>query len=262
MTLQPESAIPLYIQIKELLHEQIAAGRYAAGSRLPSERALARQFEVSRMTARQALQALAREGMARMQVGKGTFVSAQPISQELWTLTSFSEDMRRRGMRPSSRVRRAMLVAADRDLALHLQVAPKTEIAVLSRARLADDRPLALETTHIPHHLCPGLLDGKDFSQESLYDVLQRDYGVIVTWAMQTIRAGLPNDDERDALGIDAHTPVLRLSRVTYNDGDRPIEYVQSVYRSDEYEFRAILRHARIAGNGGQNGAASRPVNR
>jgi len=244
VTLHHDSPVPLYVQIKDLLQKQIETGAYAIGQRLPSERELAQRFNVSRMTARQALQGLAQEGLTSSRVGKGTFVSPPRINQELRTLTSFSEDMRERGMAPNSRVVRAEVVQADRETAGRLHVPAKSEIVLLSRVRLADDQPLALETTHIPTALCPGLLDHHDFSRESLYDVLQADYGCHLVWADQMIQACMPSEAEREALNLDARTPVLRLARVTYNQYDQPVEFVRSVYRGDQYQLRAVLRHS------------------
>ena len=244
MSLHHDSPVPLYIQIKDLLQKQIENGAYAIGARLPSERELAQRFNVSRMTARQALQSLAQEGLTSSRVGKGTFVSPPRINQELRTLTSFSEDMRERGMAPNSRVIRAEVVPANREIAGRLRVAPKTAIVLLSRVRLADDQPLALETTHIPTGLCAGLLEHYDFSRESLYEVLRVDYGWNLVWADQMIQACMPSESERRALNLNTRTPVLRLARVTYNQYDQPVEFVRSVYRGDQYQLRAVLRHS------------------
>jgi GntR family transcriptional regulator len=244
VTLHHDSPVPLYVQIKDLLQTQIETGAYVIGQRLPSERELAQRFNVSRMTARQALQSLAQEGLTSSRVGKGTFVSPPRINQELRTLTSFSEDMRERGMAPNSRVVRAEVVQADREIAGRLHIPPKSEIVLLSRVRLADDQPLALETTHIPTAQFPGLLNHHDFSRESLYDVLQAGYGCHLVWADQMIQACMPSEAEREALNLDARTPVLRLARVTYNQYDQPVEFVRSVYRGDQYQLRAVLRHS------------------
>lgn len=244
MSLQHESPVPLYIQMKELLQSQIQSGARAVGERLPSERELAARYEVSRMTARQALQALVAEGLAHSRVGKGTFVTAPKINQELRVLTSFSEDMSQRGVTPSSRVLVAEVRPADQDVARHLHITPGVRIAVLKRVRLADGQPLALETTHIPYHKCPGLLDRYDFSQCSLYEVLRRDYGWELAWADQVIGTRLPEDDECAALELDKGTPVLHFTRVTFDESDQPLEYVRSVYRGDRYQLRAALRYS------------------
>jgi GntR family transcriptional regulator len=241
--LQHESSVPLYIQIKELLQRQIESGEYAVGARLPSERELAQRYDVSRMTARQALRALAQEGLTHSRVGKGTFVSAPKINQELLALTSFSEDMRQRGIQPSSRVLSAEVHPAGTEVAARLHVLPGTEIVVLKRVRLADRRPLALETTHLPHRLCPGLLKQHDFERDSLYEVLRREYGWTLAWADQVIETRLPEESECHALDLDEKTPILKFTRVTFNEQNQPVEFVRSVYRGDQYRLRTILRY-------------------
>lgn len=244
MSLQPESAIPLYIQIKQLLKGQIEAGMFAVGARLPSERELADRYHVSRMTARQALRLLAQEGLTHTRVGKGTFVSAPKINHELRALTSFSEDVTLRGLQPSSRVIAAEVRPADNVMADRLRIPSGAEIVVLSRVRRAGGHPLALEISHIPHARCPQLLARYDFSQVSLYEVLRRDYGLKLVWADQVIETRLPKPDECAALTLDKNVPVLSFTRVTFNEHDHPVEFVRSVYRGDQYQLRVILRYS------------------
>jgi GntR family transcriptional regulator len=244
MLLDHGSTVPLYIQIKEYLRMQIEAGVYPSGARLPSERELAQEFRVSRMTARQALQLLAKDGFISPRVGKGTYVRRPRIAQELRFLTSFTEDMRQRGMTPSSRVIRATSDQADEDVAQHLQLAVGTEIILLSRVRLADNDPMVWEICHLNHRLCPGILERHDFSQESLYQVLREVYGFKLIWADQVIGARMPTKEERDALQVNSHTPVLSMTRVTYTEHDQPVEYVRSVCRGDRYQLRTVLRYS------------------
>ena len=244
MYLNHDSTVPLYIQLKEHLRMQIETGIYPVGARLPSERELAQLYNVSRMTARQALQLLAKDGFTHSRVGKGTYVRQPRIAQELRFLTSFSEDIRQRGMMPSSKVVRAALDRADEDIAEHLQLPLQAEIVVLSRVRLADDEPIALEVCYLDHRLCPGILERHDFSHESLYQVLREAYGHQLVWARQVIGARMPDDSEREALQLDGTTHVLSMIRVTYTDQNQPVEYVRSVYRGDRYQLHTMLRHA------------------
>lgn len=217
---------------------------FEVGARLPSERELAERYNVSRMTARQALRALAQEGLTHTRVGKGTFVSTPKIDHRLQALTSFSEDMQQRGLHPSSRVLISEVRSADDLTANRLQVVPGSEIVVLSRVRLADAQPLALEITHLPHDLCPKLLEQHDLSNVSLYDVLRRVYGLVLVWADQVIETRSPTLHEREALSLAHNVPVLSLTRVTYDDKDHPVEFVRSVYRGDQYQLRVILRYS------------------
>jgi GntR family transcriptional regulator len=241
----PNSSTPLYIQIKDLLHAQIQSGQFAVGDRLPSERELSEAYNVSRMTARQALQLLEQDGLTQRQVGKGSYVARPQIDQELRELTSFTQDMAARGLRPQNRVLLAELQPADPEVADHLQARTGEPTVVLQRVRLADGKPIALETAHLLHCTCPGILANHDFARASLYRVLQDHYGLHLVWATQIIGARMPDRFERDALDLPKRVPVLSLFRVTYDETDRPIEFVRSCYNSERYQLRTTLRDLR-----------------
>ena len=234
-------ATPLYIQIKDRLQQQIEAGVFAVGERLPSERELSDEYHVSRMTARQALQLLQQSGLTRSQVGKGTYVSRK-IDQDLRELTSFTQEMANKGLRPTSRVLHAAVRAADAETAVRLSVPLGDEIVVLTRLRMANEKPIAIETAHLRHALCPGILAGHDFASESLYQVLQGQYGVRLVWARQVIAARMPDTSEQKTLGLRARIPVLSLVRVTFDEHDQPIEYVRSCYHGERYQLHTVLR--------------------
>ena len=241
----PNSSTPLYIQIKELLHSQIQSGQFAIGDRLPSERELSETYNVSRMTARQALQMLEQDGLTQRQVGKGSYVARPQIDQDLRELTSFTQDMAARGLRPQNRVLLAELQSADSEVADHLQARTGEPVVVLQRVRLADGKPIAIETAHLLHRTCPGILVNHDFARASLYHVLKEHYGLHLVWATQIIGARMPDRFERDALDLPKRVPVLSLLRVTYDEADRPVEFVRSCYNSERYQLRTTLRDLR-----------------
>ena len=176
MTLDRDPRFSLY-PAHEHLRTQIEQGHYAAGARIPSERELAQAFHVSRMTARQALQLLATDGFIASRVGKGTFVLKPRIDQELLLLTSFTEDIRQRGMVPHSRVIVAAIEPADQEVAKKLQISEGTDVVFLSRVRMADEEPIAWEKCSLNARLCPGVLDHHDFSRDSLYQALREECG-------------------------------------------------------------------------------------
>jgi GntR family transcriptional regulator len=241
MRLQREAPDPLYIQLKESLVADIRAGHYGLHQRLPSERELAVQFNVSRMTARQALLELVREGLIYTRVGKGTFVAAPKIDQQLRALTGFSEDVQARGGQPSSRVLEARAIVPPPEAASALRLEPGSQIILLSRVRLADDLPLAVERAYLPLALVPGLLQ-HDFATESLYSVLRGDYGFRLVLAEQTIEAALADGRELELLELTPPAAVLKMQRLTSTDGGAPLEYVCSTYRGDRYKFRSVLQ--------------------
>jgi GntR family transcriptional regulator len=232
---------PIFEQVKSLVQRAIAAGELTSNSRVPSERELSAQLGVSRMTIRQALLELISEGALYTRPGKGTFVSDQKIEQPLQRLTSFTQDMLARGRRPASRLLAQEIVPAPLDLAHVLDVVPGSELLRIARLRLADDQPMALEVTHLPHALCPGLLRF-DLSSESLYDLLRRKYGVALVSAKQTIEASPASEEEQELLELPAHVPVLRIHRRTSAADGRIVEYVRAVYRGDRYQLQVDLR--------------------
>ncbi|MBI5305208.1 MAG: GntR family transcriptional regulator [Chloroflexi bacterium] len=237
---------PLYAQLKESLRSDILAGRLRAHQQLPSERELCARFRVSRMTVRQALLDLTREGLIYSRAGKGTFASEPKIDQQLKALSGFSQDMQSRGSKPSSRVLEAKIERAKDDVAKMLGVLPGAEIVLLTRVRLSDNIPLAIETVHLPHALCPNLLR-HNFATESLYAVLEHEYGYRLTRAEQTIEAALARSREAALLRLAAPAPVLVMERVTYTDQGILIEHVHSIYRGDRYKFHSTLAPQGIA---------------
>jgi GntR family transcriptional regulator len=240
MTLLRESPTPLYLQLKSSLIDEINSGGYAPDQRLPSERELCERYNVSRITVRQAMSELIRDGMVYAVVGKGTFVCEPKINQELRSLTGFTQDVRRRGGQPGSQMIEARLVNAGARLAQKLRVAQGAELVLLARLRLSDGVPLALETAYLPHTLCPGLLQ-YDLTTGSLYAALENHYNLRLVRAEQAITAGLASSNELALLQLHPPAPILRIERTTFTAQDLAVEVVESAYRSDRYQFRAIL---------------------
>lgn len=244
MQLQRQAPDPLYQQIKDGLIAAIRAGDFAADQRLPSERELSEQYAVSRMTVRQALLALVRDGVIYARVGKGTFVAAPKIDQQLRTLTGFSQDVTARGSRPASRVLDARVVGAAPEVAAALRIMPQSEVFRLARLRLADDLPLAVETAHLPFARFPGLL-AHDFAAESLYAVIEHEYGLALTQAEQVLEAAVAGADELGPLELTPPAAVMRMQRLTVDSEGAPVEFVLSSYRGDRYKFRFALQAGR-----------------
>jgi GntR family transcriptional regulator len=233
---------PIFSQIRSRFEQAIVAGALPSHQRIPSERQLSDGLGVSRMTVRQALDALVANRLLYSMPGKGTFVAdRRVIEQPLRHLSSFTQDMLARGLRPSSRLLETRIEAASFEMARLFGLAPSVEIARVTRLRLADDEPLAVEAVHLPAVLVPGLLE-RDLASESLYEILRRDYGLVLVGARQTIEAAEPTAEEAALLGLDGPRPVLRTSQLTTDADDRVVEYVRSVYRGDRYHLSVTLR--------------------
>jgi GntR family transcriptional regulator len=238
------------------------------GMAIPSERQLSVDLGVSRLTIRAALDELVRDGYLDRRHGSGTYVTEPKIAQPL-TLTSFSEDMRRRGMVPGSRTLELATTSAGARLARRLQVSPAERLVRVKRLRLADAQPMAMEVLHIPEVLVPGLTRA-DLEDRSFYDLLNERYGIVIASGTQTIEPTVTNEEESEVLGVPLHTPAFLFERTTVSESGRIVEFVRSIYRGDRYRLVADLtpqrsRNGRVAGapravnDRSGEGAARRP---
>ena len=249
MILDRNSAVPLYYQIQQQLLEQIQSGQLSPGQPLPSEHEIATRLSVSRMTARQALKHLCDAGVAYSRTGLGTFVSGIKQEKTSSDLLSFTQDMKARGCRPSSRLLSSGRVAAEADVAQALHLTAGAKVFCLRRVRLADGVPMGLETSFLPLTLYPGLLENFD-PRKSLYQTLADRYKIRMLAADEVVEAALASAEQAKLLGIKKNAPVFRITRVSYAQNGQPVEFVRSTYRGDRWKIvsRLLTSHD-AAGN-------------
>lgn len=231
--------LPMYYQLKELIREKIAAGEWQPGDLIPSERELSERYSISRMTVRQALTELANDGLLHRDQGRGTFVARPKIRERLSRLTSFTEDMRARGKQASAQVLRLEMVPAGAKVADALQIEFAQPVALIKRLRLADAEPVGIECCHLSFEGCETVLQ-EDLSG-SLYELLGKRFGLVPIWAQEELEAGVCGPREAQTLGMQRGEPVLLIRRWTFDQDQRPIEYVESVYRGDKYVLSVEL---------------------
>jgi GntR family transcriptional regulator len=219
-------------QLREILEAHVAI--LSPGSALPSERELAERYGVARMTVRGEIDRLTGEGLIYRAQGRGTFV-AQPRVAQAIALTSFTEDMRGRGMNPSSHVLAQELIQASEALAARLEVRPGAPTVRLDRVRLADDIAMAFERAYLPAGRFPGIEDA-DFSG-SLFAVLAERWDVELHDADQRVVATAIEADEATLLEVPAGRPGLRFTTLARDRRQVPIYYAVSLYRGDRYEI-------------------------
>lgn len=236
-----ESEQPIYRQIASALEMDIASGKLKEGDKLPSERAMAERLGVSRMTARQALQNLTSRGILVTRTGQGTFVGRPLIQQKLAKLTGFTEEMELQGRKSSSIVVASDVAHADAQCAAALSIPTGDEVLRLVRVRLADDKPVAIETTEIPAEIAPGLLFMADFAQQSLYTILRRNFDINPASAEQTLEASLASPSHCRTLDVAEGAAVLKLTRLTFDSRGVPFEFVRSIYRGDSFVMKVDL---------------------
>ena len=220
------------------------------GEAIPAERQLATELGFSRLTLRAALDELVRDGYLDRRHGSGTYVTEPKIAQPL-TLTSFSDDMRRRGMTPGSKTLELTTILAGARLSHRLGVPPEARLVRVKRLRLADNIPMAMEVLHVAEQLVPGLTRA-DF-ERSFYELLRQRYGITIASGTQSIEPTLTNEEESQVLGVPLHTPAFLFERTTVSESGRIIEFVRSIYRGDRYRLVADLvpqrsRNGRSAG--------------
>lgn len=229
-----QSKMPLHEQLYEILRSSIQRGDWEVGEMIPTEPELIEQYEVSRITVRQALNRLVNEGLIYRQQGRGTFVAEPTLEQGLTRIISFTEDMLQRGLAPGTRVLFEGLVPAPEDIAEQLQVRAGEELARLERLRLANQKPMSIEESYLVHRYCPAVLE-YDYSETPLREILHRQYDLRIVRARQTIRAVIATPEQAELLGIDGPASLLFVERVSYSQHNIPVEFLRIHYRGDRY---------------------------
>ncbi|KML14314.1 MULTISPECIES: GntR family transcriptional regulator [Burkholderia] len=233
----PLSAAPLYVQIKDTLRARILDGTYAPHSRMPSEHELCAAFGVSRITVRQALGDLQKEGLLFKLHGKGTFVSKPKAFQNVTSLQGFAEAMSSMGYEIVNQVRSVRTVKADRHLATKLNVPEGAPLVEIHRVRLLNREPVSLEQTWVPEALGKRLA-GADLATRDIFLVLENDCGIPLGHADVSIDAILADDEIVDALQVEDSSPVLRIERLTHDASGAPIDYEYLYFRGDAFQYR------------------------
>lgn len=232
--LDRQSRLPLYQQLYDILRAELARGHWKPGDMLPSESELMQRYGVSRITVRQVLDMLVKQGLIYRQQGRGTFVSHPTIEQTQMRIVSFTEDMRQRGFRPGTQVLEAGLVAAPDDIAGRLGIEPGEELAHIRRLRLADGEPMSIEDAYLVHRYCPGVL-AHDYATRPLRQTLEDLYGIRLVRAKQVIRAVQATRDLAQLLSVRRGAALLFIERVSYSAQGLPVEFLRIHYRGERY---------------------------
>ncbi len=232
--IERDSALPLYAQVKRSLERAIEADM-KPGDALPTEGELERRFGVSRITVRRALDELVSEGVIVRQQGRGTFVRQPTIAQELPQLVSWSEQMRTLGYEPGSIHSEMDLIEPSSELRAALDLSEGEQLVVIRRLRSANGEPVCLMTNYLPLSLVPGL-HAQGLLDDSLYATLAAR-GIVPVSAEDRVEARSASEWEAGMLGVPAWSPLLQVTRVTFDAANKPLYMSVVANRGDKYTY-------------------------
>lgn len=229
----------LYLQLSDELSEKIMSGALPEGTLLPSEREMCEIYNVSRTTVRQALQNLSQKGCIRIVHGKGTVVTRPQIRQELRSIYSFDEDMRRLKKNPNTQIMDFVKIVPTEAIAATLQLSPEESVYRIMRLRLANDEPMLLETNYLPCRRFPHLTK-QMLENQSLYMVLANEYGLNIDGAEETFEPILLRPMEAQFLRIGQDTLGMLVERTSYENG-KVVEISKSVSPASKFKYHVVL---------------------
>jgi GntR family transcriptional regulator len=236
--------IPLYYQIAQHLRGEIRERRMRPGDLLGTEEEIQKAFQVSRATARKALEELAEEGLVTRITGKGTYVAKPRLAVQLPSLLSFSEEMKRMGMVPGSRVIEVSFAAPDEEVAINLMIEDESQVLRLERIRYADDTPMAHTIDYVPPWV--SLRPGMDFTG-SLYELLEAA-GAHPEESVHVIEGAGADPVLAGYLEVPLGSPVLRCRDTTFDASGRPVLFSIHLWRGDRYSYHVRLKRPAAVG--------------
>lgn len=242
--LDKSSYIPLYIQVRDILKGLINSGKLKPGDQLPSENELSAEFNISRMTVRQASQELIREGFIVVRRGEGTFVHSASHTQMLLKLEGFSSEMAKLGYRNNSRVLDIQLIEAFdafEDAYIGLGLDPGEALVRIRRVRYVEETPFAIETSYLPLFIGQGLMEPRMPDDASIYAHIEKELHIRLSRADHVIQPGLAEKECAGLLDIEKGSPVLHLHGTTFSMTNQPVEYLEGIYRGDKYELKVVI---------------------
>ncbi|WP_418964984.1 GntR family transcriptional regulator [Cetobacterium sp.] len=235
------STTPLYLQLVDIILEQIKSGTYHEGDKIPSERELSETFSISRATVRQALSELEKQNDIYKIHGKGNFVSNSKIDQELNGFYSFSDEMIKIGKVPGNKILNLILKEAGNVIATKLNIKPTDKIFVLNRVRLADGEALMYETTYLPHWRFKELHE-KEIELNGLYNLIKTKYNVSISYAEETFSPCILNENDSLFLNAISGDCGMILERCTF-EKNNIIEYTKSIVKGNSFKYKVRLNN-------------------
>lgn len=239
-TMKLKRGVPMHSQISQWLRQKIDDGTYQPDQKLPSENELAKQFDVSRVTIRRALQSLENEAMIYRCQGLGSFVSDERTPHQLVRLTDFHEDMTRAGLEASTSVVRFQTVHSPEWILPILQLESESRVVQIDRLRLGNGQAIAFDSTWMPM-MYGQLLDPKELETRTIYHILEKQYDIPILRGSYTISADAASDTVALHLNVETGSPLLLMDRISCTLGEKPVYYQRRYYRSDRVAYEMVL---------------------
>ena len=240
-TIDPGNIIPKYYQLVGILRQKIEDGAWGQHEPIPSERQLEEQYNLSRPTIRQAIDLLERQGYLYRVHGKGTFVSPPKLQKGILELTSFSEDMRKRGLKPGQIFLEFGQVSAPDKVCKHLELPRGSKVLRIKRIRTGNGEPIGIQDSYL------ALDSGQELMREevehggSIYALLQDKFGIFPSEADETLEVTLATAGEAKLLEIPEGSPLLLNERTLWSQNRKAVEFVSILYRGDRYKYTVRL---------------------
>jgi GntR family transcriptional regulator len=239
--IDPGNIIPKYYQLTSILRQMIEDGAWHQHESIPSERQLEEQYILSRPTIRQAIDLLVRQGFLYRVHGKGTFVSPPKLQKGILELTSFSEDMINRGMKPGQIFLEFGFTQPPPQVKKHLELPSGRQVLRIKRLRTGNDTPIGIQDSYL------ALLPGQEITREeiekrgSIYIILQEKFGIFPSEADETLEVTLASAEEGKLLEVPEGSPLLLSERILWTQNRQAVEFVKILYRGDRYKYTVRL---------------------
>ena len=232
---------PIYAQLRERIVSRIHNGEWQPGSLIPGDMQLAKEYNVSQGTVRKAIDSLVDDQLVTRRQGRGTFLASHSPQKELFHFFHLVDDSGARVL-PTSKVLSVSVIKSNATVAEVLALDSKEPVACIKRIRLLANRPTIIESVFISVERFPHFADRKSEDiPNALYEVYEKEFGVMIRRARETLDVAVSNASQAAQLGVDVGTPLLRIKRIAYNLEDAPVEYRESYCNSKRYSYLSNL---------------------
>lgn len=236
---------PIYIQVRDILIGLIKDKKLLPNQRIPSENQISTAFNISRMTVRQAIRELVKEGYIHIKRGEGTFVNELPTTQMLIKLEGFSAVMHKMGYSTHSQILKIQTITRSQkkwEYAFQgLNQTNEHPIVMVRRLRYLEDTPYCLETSFLTHLVGEKILEKGLDEIISIYGFIEKECAIHLSRAEHIIEPALAKNTTAKLLSIKTGSPILFVKGTTYSAANRPIEYLEGIYRGDKYKLNVEI---------------------